>query len=190
MRIADVTSADVDNLKPGLDRFLIGIGRVRLDQQGIDVERINARGGIAEAQLDLEGFKLFLAARGDELDTFFTRLRVLLFDDEKPIGSAGLLRTASDAFEVEHVTMGDVKEIVEGLRDLENLPGSDDSEARLIQVPQIYLSSLVLVRNGEFDSFLILTPPYPKAVAARTPNAFHQFVGQLLEEHSKIFPLT
>lgn len=187
MKIADFPSAAEQTLRISLDRYPTGVGGVRLRRKGIELSRLNARGVLAETRLGREDLNRFLSARGEALDAFFTRLRILLFEGDKPIGSAGLLRADSGTFQVEHVTLGGGEEIVEGLRTVEEFSESATSEARLIQIPQIYLSSLTLVRNGELGDFLVLTPPYPDGVAARAPSAFRQFVGQLLEEHQGIF---
>jgi hypothetical protein len=57
-------------------------------------------------------------------------------------------------------------------------------------MPLIYLVALVLVRNGSPITFVILTPPYPEGVEVRTPNAFREFVGRLIEEQRRVFPET
>jgi hypothetical protein len=188
MRIADVPQSAVDKLKIGLDQFLTGLGRVRLGQRDIALDHLNARGGIAEAQLGLEDLNHFLEATGDALDAFFTRTRVLLFDADEPIGSVGLLRDASGTYTVEHVSLDGAGQIVQGLTVAEQLPESADSEARLLQVPPVYLTALVLVRNGSSRTFLVLTPPYPEGAEVRTPFAFRQFVGRLLEGNRRVFP--
>jgi hypothetical protein len=187
MNIADFPSAAMEILKAGLDRYPAGVGGDRLRRKGINPAHLSARGAIAEARLGLGDLNIFLSTQGEAMDAFFTRLRVLLFAGDTPIGSAGLFRADSGDFEVEHVTLGGVEEIVVGLRDMEDFPESVNSEVRLIQVPQIYLSSLALVLNGELRRYYILTPPYQDAAAARTPAAFRGFASRLLEEHQAVF---
>lgn len=192
MDIAKLLEPEVSTLKAllktHLDQFPVGLGGVRLEEMGINPAQIEARGAIAEARLGLEDLSSFLEATEGALEALFPRLRVFLVDTEKAIGSVGLLRTPSGAFEVEHVTLGGVEEIVEGLKDLEDLPESQNAEARLIQVPRLYLSALALVRNGHFVFFRVLTPPYPEAVAARSLEQFRAILGQLVEENRTVFP--
>jgi hypothetical protein len=188
MKIANVPPPVLVSLKASLDQFLVGVGRIRLTPSEFNLSQLNARGGIAEAQLSREDLDSFLSATGDDLDAYFTRLRVFFFDDENPIGSVGLLRTNPGDFVVEHVSLGAARQLVDGLGSAELLPESSDCEARLLQVPEIYLSSIVLVRNHSSSTFLVLTPPYPEALAARTPTAFRQFVQKLLAEHQTVFP--
>jgi hypothetical protein len=192
MEIANLPESELSTLKAllraHLDQFPVGLGGARLEEMGINPTQIEARGAIAEAQLGLEDMSSFLEATDDTLDALFPRWRVFLFGLEKVIGSVGLLRTPLGEFEVEHVTLGGWEEIVKGLKDLEDRPESQDSEARLIQIPRLYLSALALIRNGRFVSFRVLTPPYPQAVAAESLTQFRQLLDQLVEENRKIFP--
>lgn len=188
MRIADVPEPAMEILKTGLDRFMSGLGRTRLGERGITIDHCNARGALSEAQFDPVDLDRLLSASGDALDALFGRLRVLLFDGERSIGSLGLLRSASGGYAIEHVSLGGAEQIAEGLAVAEELPGSATCEARLIRMPQIYLTALILVRNGLIDSFVVLDPPYSQGVNARTSSSFGRFVKGLLDEQRRIFP--
>lgn len=188
MRIAGVPESAIDDLRKGLNQYLRGVGGVRLNERELPLDSFGARGGIAEAQLGLEDLDFLLYSTGNALDALFTRLRVLLFEVEKPIGSVGLIRADPESYVIEHVSLSGAVEIVQGLAAAEQFPESDNCEARLLQMPQVYLTALVLVCNDSPVSFLVLTPPYREGLAARTPTAFREFVIQLIEGRRRVFP--
>ena len=183
MRIAELPTEATDIVKKACNDYIAGLGRRRLP----DVSRLSARGVISEALLDLETVSSFLLPTA-AFDSFFTRFLVFLFDGDQPIGSIGV-EPDDNGFRVDHVTLGAIREIVDGLTAAEQLPGSAAAEARLVHVPPIYLKALVLVQPGVARTFLVLSPPYRAFSGPLDQGRFGQFVKELLEEHRRLFPL-
>lgn len=187
MRLASLSDSAKNVLASSLMAFMEGAGQVRLvEERGSASQNLSCRGAIAEAQLGLETLHVFLAAQAGHIAPFFDRLRGFLLDGDQPIGSVGLVRGEGQKYEFEHVTLGDVEALAETLTEIEPLAG--DLEARLVQIPEIYLTTVVLVENERTVSFHVVTPPYPRALEARTPEQFRVLLSELVAEHRRVFP--
>lgn len=187
MIIATVPPAAVGTLRTALQEFVAGLGGSRLEQMKVNTADLRAQGALAEARLDLAGVARFLDSNAESFDTFFDRLQVFLLEEIMLVGSVGLAKSDQGGLVVDHVTLGGVQEIVDGLLSAEALPESQDSEARLLRVPAIYLTALVLVRNRRADFFLVLSPPYAGVAGKRTPEEFGAIVSRLIGRHGRLF---
>jgi len=191
MKLARLPQAALAPLTTGLERYLAGIGHVRLPEQKIVKDQLNARGVLPEARLGIQTLEQFYRSfqKRPRFDAFFSDLRILLFGDDRPVGSAGLAKTENRDYVLKHVSLGGVDELVQGLAGAEETTGTADHQPRLIQVPQIYLVALALVPpapNRQL-SFRVISPPYPEARNARGEDAFRHFVDDLVDEHRRIF---
>ena len=188
MILAKVSEQSTTSLESQLDRYTAGHGRGRLVAEGEDPARISARGALAEAILGLAELGAFLDAREEAFHQHFRRrLRVLLLDGDTPIGSVSLVAKGdSETHEFEYVTVGAARELVAAIERAEKYDGQADCEGRLIQVPQLYLTALALVREEGPVAYYTVTPPYPEFAGPLEPAAFSDFVYTLVEEHRRV----
>lgn len=174
------------------DRHLLDLG---LNPIGGSREDPTARSPVTlqEATIPLDGIPDFLEARGEELDRYFTRTRTVLFGPGGPVGSMIL----DDVMAIESGTghalieLGGAEPLVAALADAESREAEKttprDPEPRLVRMPQIYLSALLLVGEDGEEQYQVLSPPYQEHQTPKSAEEFAAFVEELLAEHRKIF---
>lgn len=186
MKLANLPEQALPNLNTALDQYMAGVGRIRMPS---DDRRIEARGVLAEALLDLESVEDFLEARSDRLESFFDRYRVLLLKGDELQGSA-VVAADGDDYRVETVEAGGIEGIAPALLQIEQREESTEHlEARLVQIPQIYVTALVLLGEDGVVEYRLLDQPFQgERIAPRGIADFGDLVRRLVGEHRNAFP--
>lgn len=147
MKQVELTPAALTVLREGLAAYFAGSGADTLRDLGIAPRAVTARGAFAEALFKVEQGRESLETSHERLDRRFDRVRVLLFADQRLIGSAGLQRDSDGEYELEHVTIGEVEELQATLATIEAIDETSEKEVdvRLVRVPQLELTGLAVV---------------------------------------------
>lgn len=176
MLLATPSATEVESLKDALDQYSRGLGRIHFPG------RVQARAVLLEARLGITQVEGFLGSSGDRFDRYFTRYRIFLVAGDHAIGTVGMDR-ASGA--VDQVAIGGSERLIQGLIAAEK-EATQQREARLLRVPQIYLEALVLIGPSDAVTYRTLYPPYRDGVEAKGLEQFRPFVQRLIRDHPKL----
>lgn len=185
----ELSSTVVSLLQEHLNRYLSGVGADRMRRGDLPEDApqtLEGRGVLAEAQLSPRRVPAFLQARGDNYDEYFTRRRVLLDNDGEIVGSAVVDLSGIEP-EVVAIEAGGVESLLEALHDDDLLGDDDPGEARIVRIPDLYLTVLAVI-SGDEVRYQVLEPPGQERPSAQSPEEFLTSVDQLWRETQEMFP--